>query len=51
MSQCQKVFEAVQKSKGQTDFEKTIHGKYKNQAIQTRWNYFRLGWEMRGATE
>lgn len=50
MTQAQKVFEAIQKSKGQTNFEKTSSGKYINQAIQTRWNYFQLGWEMRGAT-
>lgn len=46
MTDCQKVFEAIQKSKGQTDFAKSETGKYLNPAIQTRWNYFRLGWEM-----
>lgn len=46
MTQAQKVFEAIQRSKGQTDFSKTSTGKYTNQPIQTRWNYFQLGWEM-----
>lgn len=42
----QRVFEAIQLSKGQTDFSKTPHGKYVIPAIQVRWNYFKLGWEM-----
>ena len=48
MNQCQKVFEAVMKAKGHTDFSMSGTGKYLNQAMQTRWNYFQLGWEMRG---
>ena len=49
MSQCQKVFEAVMKAKGHTDFTVSSTGKYLNAAMQTRWNYFQLGWEMREA--
>jgi hypothetical protein len=41
-----KVFEAIQLSRGQTNFSKTANGKYINPAIQVRWNYFKLGWEM-----
>lgn len=45
----QKVFEAMMRSKGHADFSKTKHGRYANTNLQTRWSYFLLGWEMRGA--
>jgi hypothetical protein len=47
MTEAQRVFEAIQRSKGQTDFSKSSTGRYNNAAIQVRWNYFQLGWEMR----
>lgn len=46
MTQAQKVFEAIMQVKGQTDFAKTDTGKYVNSNIQTRWNYFQMGWKM-----
>ena len=49
MTQAQKIFLALMRSKGYTDNDiKMDKGRYVNQAMQTRWNYFRLGWEMRG---
>lgn len=51
MTEAQRVFEAIQRSKGQTDFTKSLTGKYINQAIQVRWNYFQLGWEMAKVTK
>lgn len=47
MNQCQKVFEAIMRSKGMTDLG-MVKGKYITPSMQTRWNYFQLGWEMRG---
>jgi len=47
MTQAQKVFEATMRAKGYTDFSSTKN-RYNNSALQTRWNYFLLGWEMRG---
>jgi len=47
MTQAQKVFEAMMRAKGYTDFS-TTKGRYTSGGIQTRWNYFLLGWEMRG---
>jgi hypothetical protein len=49
MTQAQKVFEAMMRAKGYTDFSGT-KGRYSVPALQTRWNYFLLGWEMRGVT-
>jgi hypothetical protein len=46
MNQAQKVFEAIQRSKGHTDFAMGSNGKYNSPALQVRWNYFQLGWEM-----
>jgi hypothetical protein len=51
MTQAQKVFEAAMRSKGYADFSKALSKtsvRYINQSVQTRWNYFLLGWEMRG---
>ena len=47
MTQAQKVFEAMMRAKGHTDFNK-VKDRYEIPALQTRWNYFLLGWEMRG---
>jgi hypothetical protein len=46
MTQAQKIFEAVMRAKGYTDFTQ-VKGRYKNASLVTRWNYFLLGWEMR----
>jgi hypothetical protein len=47
MSKAQQVFEAMMRAKSYTDFSGT-KGRYNNPALQTRWNYFLMGWEMRG---
>jgi hypothetical protein len=47
MTQAQKVFEAVMRARGYEDFS-MAKGRYLNPSVQTRWNYFLLGWEMRG---
>jgi hypothetical protein len=39
MTQAQKVFEAMMRAKGYTDFSAT-KGRYSVPALQTRWNYF-----------
>jgi hypothetical protein len=50
MTHAQKVFEALMRSKGYTDFYMSKQGKYVNPSLQTRWSYFQLGWEMKGVT-
>ena len=47
MSKAQTVFEALMRTKGYDDFTLT-RGRYKNPGLQTRWNYFQMGWEMCG---
>lgn len=47
MTQAQRVFEAIMRTKGHADFSMTETGKYINNALQVRWSYFQLGWEMR----
>jgi hypothetical protein len=47
MSKAQQVFEAMMRAKGYTEFA-AEKGRYLNPSVQTRWNYFLLGWEMRG---
>ena len=47
MTQAQKIFEAMMRAKGYTDFSQS-KGKYTNPSVVMRWNYFLLGWEMRG---
>jgi hypothetical protein len=47
MTKAQQVFEAMMRAKGYTDFTAT-KGRYSVPALQTRWNYFLMGWEMRG---
>ena len=50
MSKTQQVFEAIMRGKGMTDLTMR-KGKYTVPAMQARWNYFQLGWEMRGAMQ
>jgi hypothetical protein len=50
MTQAQKMFEAIMRVKGHTDFEMSETGKYINTNLMVRWNYFKLGWEMREVT-
>ena len=50
MTQAQKVFEAMMVAKCYTDFNK-IKDRYINPSVQTRWNYFILGWQLRGVHE
>jgi hypothetical protein len=47
MKEAQKIFEAMMRAKGQTDFTMSDTGKYKVPSMQVRWSYFLLGWEMR----
>lgn len=46
----QRVFEALMKVKGHTDFAMT-NDRYNVPSLQTRWNYFLMGWEMSEATK
>jgi hypothetical protein len=49
MSKAQKMFEAIMRVKGHNDF--SMNGnKYANPGLQVRWNYFRMGWEMKEVT-
>ena len=50
MTNCQKVFEAMMRVKGHTNFSQNTTGKYNNPSLQTRWVYFQMGWEMREVT-
>lgn len=44
------IFESLMRVKGYTDF--TIkNNRYANSNLQTRWQYFQLGWEMRGISK
>ena len=47
MTQAQKVFEAMMIAKGYTELKQT-KGRYNSPAVQVRWNYFLLGWQLRG---
>ena len=49
MTDAQKTFEAVMTSQGHTNFTRTNTGRYAVSSLQTRWKYFLLGWELRGA--
>jgi hypothetical protein len=49
MSKAQQVFEALMRSKGYTDFDQA-KGRYTTPAMQVRWTYFRMGWELCGVT-
>ena len=50
MTNAQRIFEAIMRTKGHTDFSMSATGKYHNQSLQQRWAYFLMGWEMKGAT-
>ena len=50
MIQAQKVFEAMMVAKGYTDLTQ-VKGRYTIPTVQTRWNYFLMGWQMRGVYE
>ena len=50
MTQAQKVFEAMMVAKGYTDFTQ-VKGKYINPSVVVRWNYFLMGWQLRGVHE
>lgn len=49
MTKAQQVFEALMRSKGQTSFEMR-KSRYTTPAMQVRWTYFQMGWELRGVT-
>jgi hypothetical protein len=49
MNEAKKSFEAIMRSNGKTNFSMTNTGKYVDAALQTRWRYFLMGWELRGA--
>jgi hypothetical protein len=46
MSKAQQVFEAIMATKGHSEFTMSATGKYLVPALQMRWSYFQLGWEM-----
>ena len=47
MTKPQMVFEAMMMARNQTNLEK-VKGRYVDTNVQTRWNYFFLGWQLRG---
>ena len=47
MTKAQQVFEAMMVARGYLDFEQ-VKGRYVNPSVQTRWNYFLMGWQLRG---
>lgn len=49
MTQARIVFEAIMRTKGHLDFVQE-NGRYTNPNLQTRWNYFQMGWEMAKVT-
>ena len=51
MTHAQRVFEAIMRVKGHTDFTMSAKGKYTVPALQTRWAYFQMGWEMKEVTK
>jgi hypothetical protein len=50
MSQAQVIFEAIMRGKGHTDFNMNSNNKYSVPALQMRWSYFQLGWNMKEVT-
>lgn len=46
MTKAQQVFEALMRIKGHDNFDMR-KGRYSVPALQMRWSYFQLGWEMR----
>jgi hypothetical protein len=49
MTHAQKVFESIMRTKGHDDFIMR-NNKYVKPGLQTRWNYFQLGWSMKEVT-
>ena len=49
MTKAQRMFEAIMRTKGHTDFTQD-KGRYVNANLHIRWNYFQMGWEMAQAT-
>jgi hypothetical protein len=49
MNKAQQVFEALMRGRGHTDFDQA-KGRYTTPAMQVRWTYFRMGWELCGVT-
>ena len=45
MSDARQKFESIARANGGTDFSLKQDGRYAVQKIQSRWTYFRLGWE------
>jgi hypothetical protein len=50
MTQAQTIFEAIMRGKGHADFNMNANGRYSVPALQMRWSYFLLGWEMKAVT-
>lgn len=49
MEQARKVFETMMKANGYSEeFLIKKNDRYTNPVVQTRWKYFRMGWEMKG---
>lgn len=51
MTKAQRVFEAIMRVKGHTDFTMSSTGKYAVNGLQVRWAYFQMGWEMKEVTQ
>jgi len=47
MTKAQQVFEAMAIAKGYKDMT-MVKGRYNNPSMQTSWNYFLMGWQLRG---
>lgn len=45
MSNARQTFEAIARANGGNDFSLKQDGRYLVQNLQSRWTYFRLGWE------
>ena len=43
---CRRIFEAIMRTKGHTNFTITETGRYTVPSLQTRWTYFEMGWEL-----
>ena len=48
IDKARRTFETIMRANGHDDFSMSETGKYLVPALQTRWKYFHLGWEMRG---
>ncbi len=48
MTEAQESFEAIMRVNGKNNFTKSESGRYIDSAMQTRWRYFLMGWELRG---